>query len=342
MCTDQAWSAARQGSRYPVGMTCRLSLILLFILSAAAPPAAAQRLHLVIPGGAGGGWDSTARGVGEALSRSGLIDVVSYENISGGSGSRAISHLIETAARQDNTLMISSSPIILSSLRGVFVQSFRDLTPVAAVVADYGAFAVRSDSPHRDWRSVVAAYEDDPRSVKFAGGSARGSMDHMVSALAIKASGADPRQLRYIPYNAGGQAIVGLLSGETQLLSTGFSEARALHEQGEIRILAITAPEPVAAAEAVPTLIEQGADMSFVNWRGFFAAPGFPEERAQYYVERLQQMFATEQWQTIRATRGWDDLFLSGNDFYQFLEQQEKDLDAVLIELGLKPAVASQ
>ncbi len=310
--------------------------VLLLSLSLFALPGAAQRLHLLIPGGAGGGWDSTARGVGEALSRSGIIDTLSYENMSGGSGSKAISHLIETADRQDSTLMISSSPIILSSLRGIFSQSFRDLTPIAAVVADYGALAVREDSPHQDWQSLVSAFVDEPGSIKVAGGSARGSMDHLVAALAIKASGGDPKELRYIPYNAGGQAMVGLLSGETQMLSTGLSEAIALAEQGEVRILAMTAPAPLTGS-AVPTLIEQGADISFVNWRGFFAAPGFPQHRSQYYLQQLEKMYQTEQWQTIRRSRGWVDLFISGEEFYQFLVRQEQELDALLIELGLKP-----
>ena len=106
---------------------------------------AADRIHFLIPGGAGGGWDNTARGVGEALARSGLVGVASYENLSGGGGSRAMAHLIETAERQGNTLMISSSPIILRSLRKIYPQSYRDLTPVASLVVDYGAFVVRID-----------------------------------------------------------------------------------------------------------------------------------------------------------------------------------------------------
>ncbi len=310
-----------------------LSLCLLLIPIASN----AERLHIVIPGGAGGGWDSTARGVGEALSRSGLVDTLSYENMSGGSGSRAISYLIETAERQDNSLMISSSPIILSSLRGIFPYSFRDLTPIAAVIADYGAFVVRSDSVHQDWSSVVSSFLADPRSVKVAGGSARGSMDHLVAALAIKASGGNPKALRYIPYNAGGQAMVGLLSGETQMLSTGLSEAIALANQGEVRILAMTAPHPLPDSPGISTLVEQGVEASFINWRGFFAAPNYPQERATFYIQQLGKMYSTPHWEDIRAARGWTNLFVSGEEFIQFLQEQEQELDALLIDLNLKP-----
>ena len=72
-----------------------------------------DRIHFLIPGGAGGGWDMTARAVGESLSRSGIIEIASYENLSGGGGGRAIAHLIETAPRQTNTLMVNSSSFIL-------------------------------------------------------------------------------------------------------------------------------------------------------------------------------------------------------------------------------------
>lgn len=312
-------------------------LTLMCILLVAAGPLCAERIHFLIPGGAGGGWDSTARGVGEALARSGLIEAASYENMSGGAGSRALSHLIETADRQTHTLMVSSSPIILRSLRKVFPQSYHDVTPVASVIVDYGAFVVRRDSAYQSWRDVVADFMAHPRRVNIAGGSARGSTDHLVAALAFQKSGADPRQVKYIPYNAGGHAMVGLLSGETQLLSTGLSEAIALADQGEVRILAVTAPERLDRTPEVPTLVEQGVPAVFANWRGFFAAPGISAERVAAYADMLARMYETDAWQRIRDARGWTDFYVSGADFAAFLEQQERDMADLLRELSMLP-----
>ena len=124
--------------------------------SAAGQAAEIEKIHFLIPGGAGGGWDGTARGTGEALTKAGLVGQASYENMSGGGGGKAIAHLIETAARQSGTLMVNSTPIVLRSLRGRFPQSFRDLTPIAAVIGDYGAFAVKADSPLQSWGDAVA------------------------------------------------------------------------------------------------------------------------------------------------------------------------------------------
>ena len=296
---------------------------------------AAERIHFLIPGGAGGGWDATARGVGEALARSGIVEVASYENLSGGGGSRAMSHLIETADRQQNTLMISSSPIILRSLRKIYPQSYHDVVPIASVVVDYGAFVVRNDSPYKTWQDVVDDFIKNPRRVNVAGGSSRASMDHIVAALAFKKSGVDAKQVKYIPYNAGGHAMVGLLSGETQLLSTGLSEAIALADQGEVRVLAMTAPERLERFSEIPTLTEQGVPAVFANWRGFFGAPGLSQEQQILLEGIISDMYETKEWQVIRENRGWTDFFVGGDEFVEFLGQQEKEMAELLGELGL-------
>lgn len=308
------------------------------LIGALGVASAAERVHFLIPGGAGGGWDTTARAVGEALARSAIIEGASYENLSGGGGSRALAHLIETANRQQSTLMITSSPIILRSLRGIYPQSFRDLTPVASVVVDYGAFVVRTDSPYTRWQDVADDFRRNPRGVNVAGGSSVGSMDHVVAALAFKRSGLDAKRLKYIPYNAGGHAMVGLLSGETQLLSTGLSEALTLAQQGEVRILAMTAPERLPHAPTVPTLSEQGVPAVFENWRGFFAAPGVSVSQVDAWIAVLERMYESAEWRRVRENRGWSDFFVFGPDFVAFLEAQERSLDELLIEIGLKDA----
>lgn len=297
---------------------------------------AAERLHILIPGGAGGGWDTTARGVGEALTRSGLVARASYENISGGDGSKAIAHMIETAERQTHSLLISSTPIVLRSLQNVFPQSYKDLTPVAAVIADYGAFVVKADAEYSNWRQMIADFQRNPRNVLVAGGSVIGGMDHLVAAMAFERSGVDPKALRYIPYNAGAKAMVGLLSNETQLLSTGLSEALALAEQGEVRILAITAATRLRHAPDVPTLSEQGVDLVFTNWRGFFGAPTLSEEQVDGFQALLQQMYETREWAEVREQRGWTDLYMGGDQFTRFLADQEQEMFVLMNELGLR------
>jgi putative tricarboxylic transport membrane protein len=305
-----------------------------FAISGSAFAAELEKIHFIIPGGAGGGWDMTARGTGDVLLKSDIIEQASYQNLSGGGGGKAIAHLIETAERQPDTLMVNSTPIVIRSLSGIFPQSFRDLTPVAATIADYGAIVVNKDSKYTSWEQVVADFEKDPRSVKIAGGSARGSMDHLVVAAAFKGEGFDARKVRYIAYDAGGKAMAALLSGETPLLSTGLGEVLEMSKSGQVRILAITAPKRLESAPEIPTLTEYGNDTVFANWRGFFAAPGTPQAKIDEYREAFDKMYETEQWAVVRDRNGWIDNYKADKDFYVFLEEQELLMGNLMRELG--------
>ena len=292
------------------------------------------RLHFLIPAGAGGGWDGTARAVGRVLKETGIVDRVSFENLSGGGGGRAIAHFVETAARQSATLIVSSTPIVIRALQGLYPHSFRDLTPVAAVIADYGGFAVRADSPLETWDQVVAMLRSDPRSLRVGGGSVRGNMDHLVAAMAVAAAGDDPRRFIYVPYDAGGKAVTGLLSGEVHLLSSGLGEIVELARSGEIRVLAVTASIRLASLPDVPTLEELGFGVTFANWRGFFGAPGLSMSRRESYIEMLTRMRAAPAWHETRSRLSWDDLFVTGDEFIAYLEAQERELSAIMAKLG--------
>lgn len=176
-------------------LTACLSFVLAgFVFSSETSETWVERVHFLIPAGAGGGWDGTARAVGRILKQTAIVDRVSFENLSGGGGGRAIAHFVETAARQSDTLLVSSTPIVIRALQGLYPHSFRDLIPVAAVIADYGGFAVRADSPLETWDQVVAMLRSDPRSLRVGGGSVRGNVDHLVAAMAVAAAGGDPRR----------------------------------------------------------------------------------------------------------------------------------------------------
>lgn len=291
-------------------------------------------IHFLIPGGAGGGWDGTARGTGEALTNAGLVGTASYENMSGGGGGKAIAYLIENAESNHGTLMVNSTPIVIRSLTGVFPQSFRDLTLVAGTVGDYAAIVVGKDSPINSMNDLVSAYQADPSGTAIGGGSVPGGMDHLVAAMAMQAAGEDPTGVKYIAYDAGGKAMAALLSGEIQALSTGFSEAVALAEAGEVKIIGVTSDDRVPAYADAPTMKEQGINTSFVNWRGFFAAPGLPADKLAAYQDAITKMYDTPEWEAVRARNGWVNIHNSGDDFRTFLENQEKEISDLMKKLG--------
>lgn len=311
----------------------QLGLTLLLLLSAAASPAA-ERLHLLIPAGPGGGLDTTARALGNALQAAGLRSPVSYENMTGGGGGRAMAHFIETAPRQQEALLVNSTPLIVRSLQGLFPHSYHDVVPVAGLVGEYGAFVVRADSPITDWPGLLAGLRANPSALNVGGGSVRGSLDHIVLALALSGAGLDPRRVRYLPYDAGGKAMLALLGGEADVLSTGVGEALGYLRSGDVRILAITAAKRLSLLPDVPTLLELGVELTFANWRGVFAAPGTPEAVVRQLEADIRAAAGTDVWQQALTRYGWSPLDLYGEAFGRYLDAQEAQLAGTLTELG--------
>ena len=313
------------------------SVILLFSATA-TNSIAMDKIHFVIGGGAGGGWDGTARGTGEALTKSGMLKSASFENMSGGGGGKALAFMINTKPK--NTILVQSTPLVLRSITrhegyvtGSGVLSYKDVTPIAGVIGDYGAIAVAKDSPYKNFKDVVDAYKKNPSSIKMAGGSVRGSMDHLIGALAFQAAGANPNDVAYIPYDAGGKALAGLLSGETQIISTGLGELMGARDQ--VRIIGITAPSRIADAPDAPTLKEQGYDVQFVNWRGFFGPPNMSNKDKKALSTMLGKVMKTPEWEAVRKRNAWVNIYNSDKDFVKFLDAQTVEMTALMKKLGV-------
>jgi putative tricarboxylic transport membrane protein len=315
------------------------SAILLFSATT-ANSIAIEKLHFVIGGGAGGGWDGTARGTGEALTKAGMLKSASFENMSGGGGGKALAYMINN--KPAGTILVQSTPLVLRSITrhegyvtggGSGVLSYKDVVPIAGVIGDYGAIAVAKDSPFKNFKDVVEAYKKNPKSVKMAGGSVRGSMDHLIGALAFQEAGANPNDVIYVPYDAGGKALAGLLSGETQIISTGLGELMGARDQ--VRIIGITAPKRVSDAPDAPTLKEQGYDVQFVNWRGFFGPPGMSNADKKKIAKMLGDVQKTPEWETVRARNAWVNIYNPDKKFVKFLEKQTKEMTALMKKLGV-------
>ena len=88
-------------------------------------------------------------------------------------------------------------------------------------------------------------------------------------------------------------------------------------------------------APGVPTISEQGIDLVFTNWRGFFGAPDLTDDKVREFQDLLLKMYDTKEWEDIRLKRGWSNLYISGDKFVEFLGDQEKEMALLMDELGL-------
>lgn len=307
-----------------------LSAALVLTLDGAA--LANGEVKFLIPGGEGGGWDTTARAVGSALEEAGLAKVNGYENLSGAGGGRALLSLISDGEKREGTLMVQSTPLVIRALTGVYKNNWQDITPVATMISAYQAVAVAADSPYQDISQLVADLKAKPDAVVVAGGSGRLSLDHLTLGLIAQASGIELDKLRYSAADGGKEALDRLLSGKVKAVVSGVGELLPAAADGQIRILGVTSAEPIPGLEA-PTLASQGLDVVFANWRGFFAAPGASDDEVAQYRDMLTALADTDAWTATRATYKWEPLLLVGTDLDAFLAKQEQDLGQILKEL---------
>lgn len=307
--------------------------LLVVFLALPAIPAGADDVRFLVPAGEGSGWDTTARAVGVALQETGLAEVSGYENLSGGGGSRALMSLINEAERHRGTLMVQSTPLILRSLTGVYTKTWQDVIPVATIISAYQAIAVPADSPYQTIDDLVAELKASPSRVPVAGGSSQLSLDHLTLGLIAKAAGIDLNTLRYSPADGGKEALDRMMSGNVKAVVSGLGELLPAAKEGKIRILGVTSAEPIAGV-AAPTLKSQGLDVTFANWRGFFAPPGTTQREVAAYRQMLLMLSETEEWKRIRARYKWEPMVLTGEELAHFLSSQQLDLAAVLEGLG--------
>jgi len=295
------------------------------------------RIRIIVPGGPGGGWDVVARAAAGVLLAMKAFRAVDVQNVPGAGGGRGIKTLINDGKRRQNVILVNSTPILLRHLNGTFPESFRDLTPLAAIIADYQTIAVRADSPYQTLRDLTRAIKGEGRKLAIVGASSPGSMDHVSAATVLQAGGISWREWNYVPAaKGGGDAMTMLLaSSHIDALSTGASEVLGQMEAGKIRVLAVTSPERLAGRLGrIPTAIEQGFDATFVNWRGFFGPPALSEEMRAAYAKIFENMIETPEWRRVRDKNGWMDNFIPADRFTAFLQEEEQKMKAMLTDMG--------
>jgi len=296
---------------------------------------AIDRINFLVGFGVGGGFDQTARGTQEALQRSGLVANVGVENRTGGGGSVAIAHLVETAARQQNTLMVNGTSIVVRSLNREFQQTFRDITLVNTITAEVFGLLVAAASPNGTIEALTAALRGNVRAVRFGGGSPRGGIDHLAAAKYMKQAGVDPRAMQYVAYDGGGRAMAGLLGNEVQCLVMPFTEALTQIRSGQVRLLAVMNERRLPDVPDVPTLTEKGIPGAVLaNVRAFFMAPGTPAARVNAFADLIERLIATPAWEEVRARNAWNMFFRRGEPAAAFFVEHEREIRALLVELG--------
>jgi putative tricarboxylic transport membrane protein len=299
-----------------------------------------KAITVVAPSGAGGGWDLTARSFTKVLGETKVVEQpLTVENKPGGGGAVFIAEYATQQAENNEMLFVNSPPILINNLKkeGNSLYCYKNTTPLAQLTKDYGAIVVKADSKFTDLKSVLEEVKKDPSKLTFAGGSAPGSMDHLISILPAYKYGVDPTKVKYVSYDGGGEAITALLGGNADVIGTDASSVKEFLKAGKVRVLAVTSAERLAGdLKDVPTAKEQGVEAEFTIWRGVFGPEKMSEEAKTYWEKAIDQLVHSSEWKKEVETQGWEMEYKNSADFKKFLEEQEGQIQQLLTALGMQ------
>ncbi|GAS90125.1 tripartite tricarboxylate transporter substrate binding protein [Mycolicibacterium brisbanense] len=292
-----------------------------------------HRLRMMVPNSPGGGYDLTARTAVKIMEDTDITGRIEVFNVIGAGGTVAMARLMNEKGNDDLMMTMGLGVVGATYTNGSRVKA-SDATALAKLIEDPGAVFVPADSPLKTIGDLVAAWKADPSKVTIGGGSSPGGPDHLFPMELAKAVGVQPKSVNFVTYDGGGDLLTALLGKKITVGTSSPGELIDQIEAGQLRVLAVSSDERVKGVDA-PTLKESGIDLTFANWRGVLAPPGISDDAKKAMVKALEDLHATQQWKEALVKNGWTDAFVTGEQFEQFLKDQDERVSSTLTELGL-------
>ncbi|MFZ3290075.1 MAG: tripartite tricarboxylate transporter substrate-binding protein [Telluria sp.] len=317
-------------------MKTLLPAILAVCLLAFAVPAQA-RPECIVPSKPGGAMDLTCKLARKAMQADKAAAPIRLTYLPGGIGAVAWHSLVSQRRSEPDTLVAFSGGSLLNLAQGKFGKATAaDVRWVAALGADYGMIAVRSDSQFRTLGDLLDALRRHPKKVLIGVSGTIGSQDWLKMALVARHAGIDPKVLRFVALEGGGEAFTAMDANHVHVISGDASEATLYAAAGKVRVLAVLSGQRLPGVlAAVPTAREQGIDVVWPVIRGLWMGPQVSDADYLRWVGSFERMAGTPEFAEARTAYGLYPFTLTGAALTDHVKKAVDDYTRLAIEFKL-------
>jgi len=293
----------------------------------------AKPIALVVPFPPGGVADIVARPVADAMGRV-LNTPVVIENKAGAGGGIGMAYVAKARPDGYTLLMALSSISIIPEADKVTgrapMYQLNQFVPIARFTADPTVLAVRAESPWKTLQEFVADARKRPGAISYGSSGNYGTMHIPMEMLAASAD----LKLLHVPYTGGGPAVVALLGGTVDAISTGPSTVIQHVKAGKLRVLASWGDKRLTALPDVPTLTEAGFGVVFFQWAALFAPAGTPEPALGRLRDAARAAAADPRFVAAMATVETPIQYLDAPELQRFWEADAQKLGEAVRRVG--------
>ncbi|MFZ4528277.1 MAG: tripartite tricarboxylate transporter substrate binding protein [Undibacterium curvum] len=273
----------------------------------------------VVPAKPGGGMDLTCKLIQKSLTPG----KVQLSYLPGGVGAVAWTSVLSQRLTTSNTLVAFSGGSLLNIAEGKFGKAdTSQVRWVAAIGTDYGMIAVRRDSPYKTLRELMEAMRKRPANFAIAAGGTVGSQDWLKMAQIGRLAGIDPKALKLVAFEGGGESFTALMANHVQVVSGDVSEAALHAKDGDIRVLAVLSDARLPGVlENIPTAREQGFDVTWPIIRGVYMGPQTSDREYQQWVQTFERLMNSASFAEQRKAVGLYPFSMTGKQLSDYIEQ---------------------
>jgi tripartite-type tricarboxylate transporter receptor subunit TctC len=311
--------------------------LLAFLVFAAASLAHAQYpdrpITMIVPFPPGGVADTVARPVAEAMGRE-LKQSVVIENKPGAGGGIGMAYVAKAKPDGYTILMSLASLTVLPEADRILgrdpMYQVNQLRPIARFTADPTVFAVRADAPWKTLADFIADAKKNPGKFTYGSSGNYGTMHVPMEMFA----GAAGLKLVHVPYTGAGPAIVGLLGGQVDAISTGPASIVQHVKGGKVRVLAHWGDTRLVTLPDVPSLKELGTDVQYAQWSGLFVPAATPDAAVAKLREAARVAANDPKVKEVLLTAGSPVQYLDMPEFQKYVDTDASKMAETVKKIG--------